>query len=171
MTERTRKRFIRNPADISKKPLREEDLSNEVLTVKEKEVVELTVMRESDLGYVMSVNGKHIGLLHYNEVFKTLHEGDTLTGFVKKIKENNKIDLMSGKPGHTRVTDESGKIINLLKANKGFLPYHDKSSPESIYHFFGMSKKTFKMSIGNLYRQQNISIDEKGITLLNKKST
>lgn len=142
-------------------------LSNEVLTVKEMEVVDLTVQRKTDLGYVMIINNLHTGLLHFNEVFRNLDIGDRMKGFIKKIyPENNNIDLVIGKPGYGRVEDESEKILRLLKQNKGFLPYHDKSDAELIYSFFGMSKKTFKMTTGALYKQRKIIFTDDGIKLL-----
>ena len=141
-------------------------LSNEALTVKEMEVVDLVVYRKSDLGYVMIINNRHTGLLHFNEVFRRLETGDKLKGFIKKINpENNNIDVVLGKPGYERVEDETEKIIRLLKQNKGFLPYHDKSDPEAIYDFFGMSKKTFKMTTGALYKQRRIIFTDNGIKL------
>jgi predicted RNA-binding protein (virulence factor B family) len=141
-------------------------LSNEELTVKEMDVVNLTVYRQSDLGYVMIINNRHTGLLHNNEVFRRLETGDTLKGFIKKIyPENNNIDVVLGKPGYERVEDESEKILRLLHKNKGFLPYHDKTDPETIYEVFGMSKKTFKMTVGALYKQRKIVFTEGGIKL------
>ena len=141
----------------------EKQLSNDVLTVKEAEEVNLYVQRESDLGYVMIINGKHIGLLHANEVYRNLEVGDKLKGYIKTIRAENKIDLVRDKPGYERVSQEEEKILSLLKTHKGFLPYHDKSSPEVIYDFFGMSKKTFKMALGALYKQRKIELTEKGI--------
>lgn len=141
----------------------EKQLSNDVLTVKEGEEVNLYVQRESDLGYVMIINGKHIGLLHANEVYRNLEVGDKLKGYIKAIRADNKIDLVLDKPGYERVSQEEEKILSLLKTHKGFLPYHDKSSPEVIYDFFGMSKKTFKMALGALYKQRKIELTEKGI--------
>lgn len=144
----------------------DQDFSNEVLTVKELEIVNLMMLRKTDLGYLCIVNKKHLGLLHYNEVFKPIRVGDTFTGFVKKIKDENKIDLMIGKPGYKRVSDESEVIINKLKKANGFLPYHDKSQTDDIYREFGMSKKTFKMTIGMLYKQKKITIASDGIHLI-----
>ena len=138
-------------------------LSNETLTVKEKEVVDLLVYRRSDLGYVVIINNIHIGLLHNNEVYRDIEIGDHFTGFIKTILPENKIDVVGGKPGYNRVEDESEKVLRLLKENDGYLPYHDKSSPEEIYSFFGMSKKTFKMTTGALYRQRKIDFAQTGI--------
>jgi predicted RNA-binding protein (virulence factor B family) len=140
-------------------------LSNDELTVKEKDIVDLLVYRESELGYVMIINNRHTGVLHSNEVFTTLHTGDKLQGFIKTIRPDNKIDVVLGKPGFQKVEDEGGKILRLLQENDGYLPYHDKSDPQEIYDFFGMSKKTFKMTTGSLYKQQKIAFTKTGIQL------
>ena len=140
--------------------------SNEELTVKEMEPVDLVIQRRSDLGYVVIINNLHIGLLHANQLFQDLNIGDKLKGYVKTIRPDNKIDVMLGKPGYQRVEDQSGKILRLLKENSGYLPYHDKSEPEDIYAFFGMSKKVFKMTTGALYKQKKIDFAKAGIQLL-----
>jgi hypothetical protein len=141
-------------------------LSNEELTVKELEQVKLLVYRKSDIGYVVIINNLHTGVLHNNEIFRDVHIGDELKGFIKKILPNNKIDVLIGKAGYQRVEDESTKILRLLEENNGYLPYNDKSAPEDIYSFFGMSKKTFKMTTGTLYKQRKIEFAKEGILLL-----
>jgi predicted RNA-binding protein (virulence factor B family) len=140
-------------------------MQNEELTVKEMDMVDLLVYRTSELGYVMIINNKHIGILHGNEVFQQLQIGDRVKGFIKKIRPDHKIDVVLGKPGFDKVEDEAEKILRLLRENNGYLPYHDKSDPEDIYAFFGMSKKTFKMTTGNLYKQQKIAFTKTGIQL------
>jgi predicted RNA-binding protein (virulence factor B family) len=146
----------------------ENRLSNDELTVKEKDIVDLVAYRQSELGYVMIINGRHTGLLHNNEIFTSLQPGDKHQGFVKTILPGNKIDVVLGKPGFQKVEDEAGKIIRLLEENNGYLPYHDKSDPQEIYDFFGMSKKTFKMTTGTLYKQQKIRFTQTGIQLVNE---
>lgn len=139
--------------------------SNDNLTVKEMEIVELMVLRKTDLGYVTAINDKHTGLLHHADVFTNLNPGDRLTGFIKKIRPDNKIDVMPGKPGFGKVSTEAEKILDLLQKNKGFLPFNDKSDPEEIYAVFGISKKTFKMTTGNLFRERKIVFTDDGIRL------
>ena len=141
-------------------------LSNEELTVKELEQVDLLVYRKTDIGYMMIVNNLHTGVLHNNEIYRDIKIGDRFKGFVKKILLNNKLDVLIGKSGYQRVEDEEGKIIRLLQENNGYLPYHDKSSPEDIYGFFGMSKKTFKMTVGALYKEHKIELAKTGIKLV-----
>lgn len=141
-------------------------LSNENLTIKEKEIVDLIVYRQTDIGYEVIINNIHKGILHNNEIYRNISIGDKFKGFIKNILPENKIDIAAGRPGYNRVEDETEKIVRLLKENDGYLPYHDKSSPDDIYSFFEMSKKTFKMATGNLYKQHKISFSKSGIQLL-----
>lgn len=145
-------------------------LSNETLTVKEMEQVSLLIYRPTELGYVVVINNLHVGILHANEVFRDLQPGDKVTGFVKTILPGNKIDVVLGKPGFQKVEDESGKIMRLLQENNGYLPYHDKSAPQEIYDFFGMSKKAFKMTTGSLYKQRKIAFTKTGIQQVSDES-
>ncbi|WP_276484272.1 S1 RNA-binding domain-containing protein [Paraflavitalea pollutisoli] len=138
-------------------------LSNDNLTVKEMDLVDLTVWRRTDIGYVMIINHKHTGVLHFNEIYRHLSEGYVFKGYIKHISPDNLIDVVLGKPGYQRVEDEAGKVLRLLQENNGFLPYNDKSSPDEIYSFFGMSKKTFKMTTGGLYKQRKIEFTDGGI--------
>ena len=141
-------------------------LSNDVLTVTTLEVVDLIVYRRTDIGYVVIINNQHTGVLHHNEIYRSIGVGDKFEGFIKKIYPDNKIDVAAGKPGYQRVEDEATKIVRLLQENNGYLPYYDKSDPEEIYEFFGMSKKTFKMTVGNLFRQKKITLEDSGIRLV-----
>ena len=141
--------------------------SNDDLTVKEGEKVKIQVYRESEIGYVVIVNQVHQGLVYKNEVFTHLHIGQFIDeAFVKKIREDNKLDIGLGKQGGEKLADDNQKIMSLLKSHKGFLPYHDKSAPDDIYAFFGMSKKAFKMNVGMLYKLKLISIGDDGIHLI-----
>ena len=141
----------------------EKQISNDELTVKEMDEVELYVQRESDLGYVMIINNKHTGLLHSNEVYRNIEIGDKLKGYIKTIRADNKIDVVLDKPGYQRIEKEEEKILRLIKENDNYLPYNDKSDPQEIYNFFGMSKKTFKMTLGALYKQHKIDFAKNGI--------
>jgi predicted RNA-binding protein (virulence factor B family) len=148
-------------------------LSNETLDVKEKDLVNLTAYRSTDIGWVVIINNKHTGVLHSSEIFRDIEIGDQFPGFIKKIypadttpSGETQIDVVAGKPGYERVEDATDKVLRLLKEHNGRLPYHDKSGPEEIYSFFGMSKKTFKMTTGRLYKERKIRITESGIELI-----
>ena len=141
-------------------------IGNNEIIVKEGDGVDLIIYRETEIGYEVIINNLNIGLLHYNEVFRELNTGDKEKGFIKKIREDRKIDVALGEKGYNRVEGESEKILRLLKENDGYLPYHDKSDPEDIYNFFGMSKKTFKMTTGTLYKQRKIELTKTGIKFI-----
>lgn len=150
----------------------EQDLQNDDLTVAEMDPVRLIVLRRSDIGYVVIINERHTGVLHHNEIYRSIAVGDKFDGFIKKIyepDEHNKkcrIDVVAGKMGYDRVEDEADKILRLLKEHEGRLAFHDKSAPEDVYEFFGMSKKTFKMTLGKLYREKKILLEKDGFSLV-----
>lgn len=146
----------------------EQFLSNETLTVKEGDEVDLQAYRKTQIGYMMIINNQHLGLLHDNEVFQKIIIGKKYKGFIKRILDDNKIDVLIGAKGYLKVSSESQGILDLLHKNNGYLPYNDKSSPESIYNFFGMSKKTFKMIIGKLYKDRIIEFTKTGIQKINE---
>ena len=107
----------------------ESTLSNDPLTVKEKDLVVLLAYRKTDMGWVVIINNKHLGLLHSNEIFRDIKIGDRFEGFIKTLLPENKIDVIAGKPGYDRVEGETERILRLLDENNGYLPYHDKSDP------------------------------------------
>ncbi len=130
--------------------------------------VEAIIVEESDLGYKAIIEDAHLGLLYKNETFRSLEIGDQLNVFVKKIREDGKIDLSLEQEGYGKVDPSSQKILKKLNENEGFLNLHDKSNPVLIGEILGMSKKTFKKAIGNLYKQRLILLEKNGIRL-NKK--
>lgn len=144
----------------------ERHLSNDTLTVQENDTVDLIAWLQTDIGYKMIINNRHTGVLHFSDVFRDLQYGEKLQGYIKKIREENKIDIGIGEKGYKRVDTETQRILDLLKENDGYLPYNDKSSPEDIYAFFGISKKTFKMTVGALYKDRKIELTQTGIKLL-----
>lgn len=147
----------------------ERTLSNDELTVKEKDPVELTIYQKTDIGYKVIINNRYLGVLHYNEVFRELEYGAHEKGFIKTIREENKIDVSLGEAGYKKVETEAEKILRLLAENNGYLPYHDKSNPEEIYDYFGISKKVFKMTVGALYKQRKIELTQTGIKLIEQE--
>lgn len=143
----------------------DKQLSNYDLTVKENDVVDLLVFQKTDIGYKVIINSKHTGVLHFNEVFKELEIGDTLKGYIKAIRAGNKIDVSPGVKGYEKVKTEEERILEMLRNNSGYLPYNDKSEPEAIYTYFGVSKKAFKMTLGALYKKRLITFTQTGTKL------
>jgi predicted RNA-binding protein (virulence factor B family) len=129
--------------------------------------VELIIANQTDLGFNAIINETHLGILYFNEIFKPISTGDRISGFIKKIREDGKIDLCLEKQGYEKVDPVSDAILDKLKNSKNqFLPYSDKTEPEEIKNNLGISKKTFKKAIGLLYKQKLISIEEDGIRLI-----
>jgi uncharacterized protein len=141
-------------------------LSNFDLTVEVNEPVDLVIVRKTEIGWVAIINNKHMGLLHFDEVFRELEVGEKTKGFIKNIRPDNKIDLAFGTRGYSKVVDDESRIMNMLRENGGFLPYSDKSDPETIYRVFGISKKTFKMILGALYKKRSIVFADQGVRLV-----
>lgn len=127
--------------------------------------VSLIIAGKTDLGFKAVVNDNFWGILYHNEVFQPLREGQKLTGYIKKIREDNKIDLSLNKTGHTHVSSVSEQIIQRLEDNNGFLELSDKSSPEAINAAFGVSKKVFKHALGTLYKERRITLTKTSISL------
>jgi predicted RNA-binding protein (virulence factor B family) len=140
-------------------------VDNERLLVEENDEVDLLVWERTDLGYNVIINQYHKGLIYHNEIFKNFSVGDQLKGYIKKIREENKIDVSLEKQGVDRFEPLAQRIIDTLKANDGFLPIHDGSSPEEISSQLEMSKKNFKKTIGNLYKKGILNMEENGIRL------
>ena len=129
------------------------------------EQVQLMIASRTDLGFKAIVNGIHSGMLYNNQVFKSLKIGDKVTGYIQKVREDDKIDLLLEKPGYEKIDDISEIILDKLKQNKGFLPVTDKNEPNEIARIFGMSKKNFKKAVGGLYKKRMIDIQNDGIKL------
>ncbi len=128
--------------------------------------VDLFIYDKTNIGYKAIIEGTHSGILYDNEVFQKLEMGQHIKGYIRKIREDDKIDLRLQKSGYENVDDVMGKILAKLKDQDGFIPVNDKSPPEVISEIFGISKKTFKKSIGALYKKRLIVMDHEGIKLI-----
>jgi uncharacterized protein len=129
--------------------------------------VDLMIAAKTDLGFKAIVNGAHFGVLYEDEVFQTLHYGEKLKGFIKLVRPDGKLDLALTRSGHKAAKDEiAPKILELLKAEGGYLPINDKTSAEEIHELFGVSKKKFKIALGGLYKQRLIKVEDDGIRLV-----
>lgn len=140
--------------------------SNDTADLKLEQKVELIVFAETDLGYKALINKKQTGVIYKNEVFQQLHYGQEITGYICKIREDGKIDLILQPFGNKGADDLGLRIIEALEDNNGYLEITDKTNPEVIYQMFGVSKKKFKIALGGIYRKKLVSIEEKGIRLV-----
>jgi len=142
-------------------------LSNDDLKVQVGDEVDLIISHITEAGINVIVNERYKGLLYKNEVYDdSLKPGDRITGYVKNIRPDNKLDITLQQPGYEGVGPNAEKIIEELRANRGFLRLNDNSHPEDIKSVLKMSKKTFKKAIGLLYKEKKIEIKDDGIYLV-----
>ena len=140
-------------------------LQNENLSINAGEEVDLLVFETTALGFNVIINQQHKGLIYHTEIFQPIHIGDQLRGFVKLIREDNGIDISLQPKGVQRLEEGAEKLINYLKKHKGFLPLTDKSEPDDILKLLQMSKKNFKKSLGILYKQRLVRLENDGTYL------
>lgn len=125
--------------------------------------VDLLIWQRTELGYKAIVDNRFSGLLYANEVFRTLEPGMKLEAYVKQVRPDGKIDLELQRGGARKVDDFADTLLAYIDRSGGFTPFNDKSPAEEIYATFGVSKKTFKKAVGELYRKRLILIEEDGL--------
>jgi len=141
-------------------------VSNDTVTVEKFDQVEILVTHITEKGANAIVNGLHHGLIYIDDIFEDIRTGDRIKAYVKKVREDNKIDLVLQAPGYRSIEPNANFVLDELKAAGGFLALHDKSDPDAIKDQLGMSKKSFKKAIGSLYKDKQIVIKEDGIELI-----
>lgn len=128
--------------------------------------VDLLICERTDIGRKVIVNHRHWGVLHEADIFQPLRYGQRMVGYIKKVREDRKIDVVLSKPGYSKVEPVAADVLAKLKASPdGFIAVSDKSPPEQIYALFGVSKKTFKQAVSALYRERLITIESSGLRL------
>ncbi|MEE8398603.1 MAG: type I-B CRISPR-associated protein Cas8b1/Cst1 [Desulfobacterales bacterium] len=137
--------------------------------LRENQKVSLLISARTKMGFSAVINGTHQGILYENEVFQPLKIGQEIDGFIKKVRNDQKIDLYLQKPGITAIDALSRKIMNQLQQRDGYVAVTDKSRPKAIADLFGVSKKAFKRAIGSLYKKRLIALEKDGIRLREKK--
>ena len=142
-------------------------LTNNNLNIEIHEEVELIVSHPSALGMNVIINNSHLGLIYKDDIFKDLSIGDKIKGYVKKIREGNKIDVVLQKMGYRNIEPSAKELLKLISIHNGKLSITDKSSPEEIRSIAQMSKKSFKKAVGSLYKKRLISLENDGIYLKN----
>lgn len=139
-------------------------LSKEISTYEINEKVEILIQQKTDLGFKAIVENKFSGLLYDNEIFQHLETGMQLTAYVKQVRPDGKIDLRMQLSGAKNSANFAQELYAYIVENGGKIAFTDKSPAEEIYDTFGVSKKTFKKAVGELYKKRMICLDSKGIT-------
>jgi len=127
--------------------------------------VKLIIGGKTDLGFKAIINDLHWGLLYDNEIFQPLRIGKKIDGYIKQVREDGRLDLILTRGSKNTVNNFADTLLNRLQKNGGFIPLHDKSAPELIQRTLGVSKKTFKATVGNLLKKGKLSIEKDGIRL------
>ncbi|MDD4913984.1 MAG: S1-like domain-containing RNA-binding protein [Methylococcales bacterium] len=158
--------FLDESNRIAASTLLDDFVQDQAFYFKEGQAVDLIIADETELGVKAIIDHQYWGILYKNEIFQPIRKGQKLTGYIKKIREDNKIDLTlnQGKYGQ-KVDTTAEKVLAVLKSRGGYIALTDKSPPQMIYDTFGVSKKVFKQAIGGLYKQRSIVIEDNGIRL------
>lgn len=141
-------------------------IQNDNIELRDNDIVDLLIYSETDLGFNAIINNCYSGLIYKNEIYEAIRVGDKIKGYVKHVREDNKIDLSLQKSGFELVDDVKWRILNMMKQSEGFLALTDNSSPEEIKAKLQISKKAFKKAVGALYRERLVKITDKGLELV-----
>ena len=140
-------------------------INNDIITVAPRQEVDLLVASESPIGYRVIINNRHWGMLYRNQLFRPIAVGDRTKGYVRKLTENNRIDVSLQQEGFAQVKDSAEVLLQLVRDNGGFLPLNDDSAPEEVNRLTQTSKKVFKRSLGMLLKRGAVTVDEQGIKI------
>ncbi len=129
--------------------------------------VSLLVYQRTDLGFKAIVDNRAVGLLYKDEIFTQVKVGQSIDGYVKRLRQDHRLDLALQLPAAQLKDDINAAIIQYLKNNNGVSYLTDKSDPNAIYAEFGVSKKNFKRGLSALYKQRRIKIEPDRVLLVN----
>ncbi len=143
-------------------------ISNEVLTVNTRQEVDILVASESEIGYRVIINDRHWGMIYRNQIFKSVRIGDRMRAFVRRITEDNRVDLTLQQQGYKEVKNSAETLYSLIEEHGGELPINDNSAPEVVTKYTEMSKKLFKRSLGVLLKRGDVEATESGIRIIKR---
>jgi len=146
-------------------------LEEESLDLKPKQAVDLRVSDKTELGYKAIINNQYLGLIFHGDAFRPLAIGERLSGYIKAIREDGKIDLNISQHSPRGDNDLENQILEYLKASGGQSNLTDKSNPDHIYRQFKVSKKKYKNALGALYKRKLIVIAADKISLVQAQRT
>jgi len=132
---------------------------------KKGDAVKLLIGDHTDIGYVALIDNQYTGVVYDNDAYRPLHYGEHIDGFIKNIRPDGKLNLVLQQPGYGKVDGIAEDVLQRLREEGGYMAINDKSSPKLIASLFGISKKSFKMAVGKLYKNRLITIEENGIRL------
>lgn len=122
-------------------------------------VYELT----DSFGAFVAVDDKYSALIPHNEMNREIRVGEVVSARIKEIREDGKLTLSLQEKLPIQMGIDAKAVMEKLEGAGGFLPFHDKTSPEIIKREFRMSKNAFKRAIGRLMKEGQIVIGPEGI--------
>ncbi len=138
-------------------------IDNETITVQHKQEVDIIIVSDSEIGYRVVINNRHWGMLYKNQIFRPVAIGDKMKAYVRKITEDNRIDVSLQQEGYAEVQNSAETLLEIIKSNGDFLPLNDDSAPSDITAATNMSKKLFKRSLGILMKRGDVVMSESGV--------
>ena len=135
-------------------------IDNDIITVKPRQKVDILIASESPIGYRAIIDSRHWGMVYKNQIFQKVQIGDRFEGFVRRITDDNRIDLSLRQEGYDGVATSADDLLAILRDNCGVLPVGDDSSPEQVHAATQMSKKVFKRAVGMLLKRGVITADK-----------
>lgn len=115
-------------------------------------------------GAYVAVDDRYSALIPNKELFTTLKPGEKVSARVTKVQPDGRLVLSIREKSYLQMDTDCSLIYDALIKAGGFLPYHDKTSPDLIKAKFGLSKNAFKRAIGHLQKEGKLLIEEDGIS-------
>ena len=143
-------------------------LSNDMPPYHPGDGVEILVWQRTDLGYKVIVDNRFGGLIYATDVVRPLSTGTKTEAYVRQVRPDGKIDIVLQPDGPRKVDDFAEVLLDYIRQHDGFTTFQDKTPAEDIYATFGVSKKTFKKAVGDLYKKHLVTLEEGGIRLCEK---
>ena len=140
-------------------------IDNDLITVKPRQKVDIVIASESPIGYRAIINSRHWGMIYKNQIFRPVRVGDSMEGWVRRITDDNRIDLTLQQQGYDGVSSSAETLLSLIKEHGGELPVGDNSTPDEIHALTQMSKKVFKRAVGILLKRGDITAESTQIKL------
>ncbi len=138
-------------------------VNNDIITVELKQEVDVIIASDSEIGYRVVINNRHWGMIYKNQIFRNVAIGDRMKAYVRKITEDNRIDVSLQQEGYAEVQTSAETLLDIIKANNNFLPLNDDSAPADVVAHTNMSKKLFKRSLGVLLKRGDVVMNDEGV--------
>lgn len=135
-------------------------LSKDIKNLEQNDEVMILLYSKTPLGFKVIVNNLYDGMIFHTEIFENINVGDIKKAYIKNIRDDGKLDLSLQKIGQKKSSDNSQRVLEILKENSGKLEFTYKSDSEDIKNVFAMSKKAFKSALTKLISEEKILLED-----------